>query len=522
MPEHLLIANGKGGVGKTSVAVNLAAIWAAAGRRVLLIDTDPQGNAAVHLGLAEHDSGRSLHLAVIGGTAANPVVGVRDNLDLVPGGDELDALNAALAARQARHRHGALDTIVAALHATGASYDLVLIDTAPAGGVLIDGLINAADWVLIPTKPDELSLLGLARVATRVGELADQGRPARPAPRRGAVRHFHPSHRAAPGNPSRAGRTLARHRRQSLRTPSSGPANGPQSTRAAPAWWPPNTTLPRKSCANPGTKTATPPALPRAPRPWPPTTPSSPTKCSTTSPSGVNRSPDMPRLTGEQLAGFRKQSQPPKPAEPGSVQPSPANGQATHTSPAEQPKPIDQKPPPRRPRPTAVRSSSVPGFERPTRSRQSGALATQADREPPPGDVSGDRLPAQPPCHRRGHRLGRSAGRRARWGSATTAPPTRFGPRSLHPLVVGRHQGDAERPRPDRRNLGLRGRGTRPRTVSRPARDGTGLRAADHRGTERGRTAVPARASKTIAVLTDVCATPGRHPDGKANRTAPV
>jgi cellulose biosynthesis protein BcsQ len=177
MPEHLLIANGKGGVGKTSVAVNLAAIWAAAGRRVLLIDTDPQGNAAVHLGLAEHDNGRALHLAIIGGTAAAPVLGVRDNLDLVAGGDELDALNAALAARQARHRHGALDTIVAALHATGASYDLVLIDTAPAGGVLIDGLITAADWVLIPTKPDELSLLGLARVATRVGELADQGRP---------------------------------------------------------------------------------------------------------------------------------------------------------------------------------------------------------------------------------------------------------------------------------------------------------------------------------------------------------
>jgi cellulose biosynthesis protein BcsQ len=177
MPEHLLIANGKGGVGKTSVAANLAAIWAATGRRVLLIDTDPQGNAAVQLGLAEHDSGRGLHLAVIGGTAAAPVLGVRDNLDLVPGGDELDALNAALAARQARHRHGALDAIVAALHATGASYDLVIIDTAPAGGVLIDGLISGADWVLIPTKPDELSLLGLARVATRVGELADQGRP---------------------------------------------------------------------------------------------------------------------------------------------------------------------------------------------------------------------------------------------------------------------------------------------------------------------------------------------------------
>ena len=52
-----------------------------------------------------------------------------------------------------------------------------MVDTAPAGGVLIDGLISAANWILVPTKPDEASLLGLARVAARVGELAAQGRP---------------------------------------------------------------------------------------------------------------------------------------------------------------------------------------------------------------------------------------------------------------------------------------------------------------------------------------------------------
>jgi chromosome partitioning protein len=177
MPELLLVANGKGGVGKTSVSVNLAAVWASTGHRVLVIDTDPQGNAAVQLGMAEHDNGRGFHLAVIGGFSATPIQGVRDGLDLVAGGEELDSLNAALAAKQARNRDGALDAIVAALGASSTNYDLVVIDTAPAGGILIDGLISAADWILVPTKPDEASLLGLARIATRVGELAAQGRP---------------------------------------------------------------------------------------------------------------------------------------------------------------------------------------------------------------------------------------------------------------------------------------------------------------------------------------------------------
>lgn len=176
MTEILLVANGKGGVGKTSVSVNLASLWASSGRRVLLIDTDPQGNAAVHLGLNEHDGGRAFHVAVIGGLPAQPIAGVRDGLDFIAGGDELDSLNAALAAKQARHHDGALDSIGTAIRESSAGYDIAVIDTAPAGGVLIDGLIAAADWILVPTKPDEPSLLGLARLATRVGEMATQGR----------------------------------------------------------------------------------------------------------------------------------------------------------------------------------------------------------------------------------------------------------------------------------------------------------------------------------------------------------
>jgi hypothetical protein len=73
----------------------------------------------------------------------------------------------------------------------------------------------------------------------------------------------------------------------------------------------------------------------------------------------------MPRLTGEQLAGFRKQSQPPTPPEPASDQPSSPNGEATLTPAAEQPKPIDQKPPPRRPRTTADEAPTLDSTDQP-------------------------------------------------------------------------------------------------------------------------------------------------------------
>jgi chromosome partitioning protein len=171
----LAIVNGKGGCGKTSCAANLAAVWAAQRRCVLAVDLDAQGNLAVDFGVEDTDAGLALSLAVQGGPAIDPVRDVRPGLDLVAGGTRTDQLAAALSAH--RNPRDAILDVVKTLRATAASYELTVIDTAPAGGLIEDAALVAADWIVVPTKADDKSLLGLQRVSQRLGGLRDDGLP---------------------------------------------------------------------------------------------------------------------------------------------------------------------------------------------------------------------------------------------------------------------------------------------------------------------------------------------------------
>jgi chromosome partitioning protein len=171
----LAIVNGKGGCGKTSCAANLAAIWASERRRVLAVDLDAQGNLAVDFGIEDTDAGLALSLAVQGGPAIEPVRDVRAGLDLVAGGTRTDQLAAALSAQ--RNPRDAILDVVAVLRATVASYELAVVDTAPAGGLIEDAALVAADWIVVPTKADDKSLLGLQRVSHRLAALRDDSLP---------------------------------------------------------------------------------------------------------------------------------------------------------------------------------------------------------------------------------------------------------------------------------------------------------------------------------------------------------
>jgi chromosome partitioning protein len=143
----LAIVNGKGGCGKTSCAANLAAIWATQQRRVLAVDLDAQGNLAVDLGVEDTDAGLAFSLAVQGGPTLEPVRDVRPGLDLITGGARIDQLAAALGAH--RNPQAAILDVVDVLRHAAESYDLAVLDTAPAGGLIEDAALVAADWMLL-------------------------------------------------------------------------------------------------------------------------------------------------------------------------------------------------------------------------------------------------------------------------------------------------------------------------------------------------------------------------------------
>src|SRR5437764_8878927 len=102
LENAVAIANGKGGVGKTSITANVAGTAALSGWKVLTVDLDGQGNLGNDLGYNQRglsDEGRGMVRAVVSGDPLEPLVGVRENLDAVPGGEAVDELVAILTTR---------------------------------------------------------------------------------------------------------------------------------------------------------------------------------------------------------------------------------------------------------------------------------------------------------------------------------------------------------------------------------------------------------------------------------------
>ncbi|GAA3628959.1 hypothetical protein GCM10022236_34120 [Microlunatus ginsengisoli] len=168
MRRVVAIANGKGGVGKTSLTAGLGGLVSGAGYRVLTVDADPQGNLRRDLGYETSD-GANLAMAIQHGTTLTPLREVRPDLDCIPGGPALFDLPATYISRKSRGED--LSGLRAALTQVKphqrADYDLVLVDTPPGEPVIQDLVFNAADYLIIPTRSDDASLDGLVAVAER-------------------------------------------------------------------------------------------------------------------------------------------------------------------------------------------------------------------------------------------------------------------------------------------------------------------------------------------------------------------
>ncbi|GAB2686764.1 ParA family protein [Nocardia thraciensis] len=173
--QIVAMCNQKGGVGKTTSTINLGAALAEYGRRVLLVDLDPQGALSAGLGVAHHDLDLTVHNLLVGGRASASDVLLKtkvDNMDLLPSNIDLSAAEIQLVNEVGREQ-----TLGRALAPLRGSYDYILIDCQPSLGLLTVNALACADGVVIPMECEYFSLRGLALLTDTVEKVRDRLNP---------------------------------------------------------------------------------------------------------------------------------------------------------------------------------------------------------------------------------------------------------------------------------------------------------------------------------------------------------
>jgi len=175
----ITVANQKGGVGKTTTAINLAFALAQTSHRVLLIDLDPQGNATSGLSCSDEirnalASGKTIYEALVSGGAISDIVHqVRPDLFLAGAGADLVGAEIEMATMPGRERR-----LRALLYGVRDKYNYVLIDTPPSLGLLTLNALVASDTVLIPMQCEYYALEGLTSLLGTIKRVKEQLRPA--------------------------------------------------------------------------------------------------------------------------------------------------------------------------------------------------------------------------------------------------------------------------------------------------------------------------------------------------------
>ena len=175
MAQTIACANQKGGVGKTTTVVNLAAYLALAGERVLIVDLDPQGNATSGFGIDRAALDATLYDVILGDIVidATIVATAVERCSIVPAAVALAGAEVELATANQRERR--LSKVLAPVHD---AYDYILLDCPPSLGLLTVNALTAADSVLIPTQCEFYALEGLSQLIATLNLVRDNLNPA--------------------------------------------------------------------------------------------------------------------------------------------------------------------------------------------------------------------------------------------------------------------------------------------------------------------------------------------------------